>query len=1254
MKNYLDLGNESFDNGNMSEAVINFNSAYELAKLDFTNENLIYRTTLAGLIVAKIKNEDGSLLPKLVLDYFDFESLDVVEYGLYSDIIDYYNKYGNELSRMFRYSYLNASDGSKGGLDLLKGNNKQASQDFINWSILLRKSEISRNQNNYKEAEKHLKRAYQIAQAFLKNYPKLYFDNVIAYASVLSNNEHTRKKAAQLYKEAIPLIEIGYNHLEIFKNLSFLLLNENNNRPEAIKYFDEYIHLYESLPVDNRPDYGDYLLAQATFYDRVDKEKSGKKYIELLNYIESLSGKDSKYYYYSFYYSNYLKSIGEFDLARQKLNSCISFYRENGELQSLGFMQRVLALDYWNEEKFIESIALTKEAIKNFELGSGNSMSYTSCLFRGHLASNYATIGDYKAGKEIINEALNWSIENLQENSDLLASIYYSAGEVLVSLEQYDKAIFYLERAIEIEEKNNGHASLSGYTNLSMAYYRSANIVASKKIINKAEKSLETTQDEFDFYLGVFSILKETLNQNDLIKLTSKFKKIIDSSELSNDRLYDRISRLSSILYNIGDYESAYKYCEKALSVCPKELRNKYNYFSLLNLKITIGRYPLKKPREELIAQMNELKNCLSNLSNHQQEARINFLHLDAKLKLDDKNYKLALSSIDEAIDLYEVVISKDGSNLLNTKSHILREMGDIEMSAKLYKQQIKIHNDYLEKELLFASENEKKALINNSRYKSALFQSLAVNVFKDNPSYLDEVYKNTLLLNGIVLSSTVNFFDNLKELNSTDVNSKLEDYKAIKKKIAFEKLNNNPDLDTSLNELYLQLKAIEIDLISYNNNNLPIVNSDLSTQKIRNNLDENSVSIQFSHFKYYDLKNHTDSTLYVAYVLKKTWETPKVIPLFEEQELKTILKNTSPKTLYSARVSIGGNSSNTTTSNRDVLYKLIYKPIESYLNDIDTIYFSTDGLLHQIALSALALQGEPTLAAKYKLVQLNNMTQLVDGFKNPQLNSTMLYGGINYNFITRDNILSNSSLIKPLRISNENGPRSTNFDDEPWAYLEGTKVEVEHLKDFLFSNKIEAKLLSSSDATEASFKKLSGSSPKIIHLATHGFFYENSAIEYLGNENLSEVTNVYMASKDPLLRSGLLMSGANYAWVNGSNPYEEEDGILTALEISNLDLSNTDVVILSACETGLGDIEGSEGVYGLQRAFKKAGVDNLIMSLWEVGDDFATLFMTRLYDNWIEIGNLREAFITTQRYYIEHEKYKNYPDLWAAFVLLN
>jgi CHAT domain-containing protein len=143
----------------------------------------------------------------------------------------------------------------------------------------------------------------------------------------------------------------------------------------------------------------------------------------------------------------------------------------------------------------------------------------------------------------------------------------------------------------------------------------------------------------------------------------------------------------------------------------------------------------------------------------------------------------------------------------------------------------------------------------------------------------------------------------------------------------------------------------------------------------------------------------------------------------------------------------------------------------------------------------------------------------------------------------------------------------------------------------------------------------------------------------------------VFQQADNPLFRSGLLFAGANAAWNGKFTEGQEEDGILTAFEVSNLYLPNTKLVVLSACETALGDIKGSEGVYGLQRAFKMAGVKNLVMSLWKVPDEATSDFMQLFYKNMFQGKPIDLSFYETQKQM--KNKYRNEPYQWAAWILV-
>jgi len=326
----------------------------------------------------------------------------------------------------------------------------------------------------------------------------------------------------------------------------------------------------------------------------------------------------------------------------------------------------------------------------------------------------------------------------------------------------------------------------------------------------------------------------------------------------------------------------------------------------------------------------------------------------------------------------------------------------------------------------------------------------------------------------------------------------------------------------------------------------------------------------------------------------------------------------------------------------------MIWKSILPYLQGAKTIYYAPAGMLHQIAFSAIPNDNDSLLSDIYDLRCVSSTSVLIqnkDSKEKPK--AITLFGGIAYDVDSTE--LKKLAFQYQLKNKNQLAfTRSYNLDDSrgsSWNYLPNTLSEVQAIKLLSETKNISTTMYSGSNASEEVFKSFSGSaSPDVIHVATHGFFFP----DIVKKENLSADASVYQMNEDPLFRSGLLLAGANYAW-KGKPISGVEDGILTAYEVSNLNLRNTKLVVLSACETGLGEIKGSEGVYGLQRAFKMAGVKYIIMSLWQVPDKETSEFMKLFYTNWFKSGDIRKSFTDAQR-----EMRKKYaPYFWAAFVLV-
>ena len=224
-----------------------------------------------------------------------------------------------------------------------------------------------------------------------------------------------------------------------------------------------------------------------------------------------------------------------------------------------------------------------------------------------------------------------------------------------------------------------------------------------------------------------------------------------------------------------------------------------------------------------------------------------------------------------------------------------------------------------------------------------------------------------------------------------------------------------------------------------------------------------------------------------------------------------------------------------------------------------------------------------------------------------------------------------------------------TRHRDSDFRKLPSTKVEIQKVYDILTAKNIATKTYEETSANENVFKNFSGQSPEIMHFATHGFCLDTD--EKIKRNTFAKFISSYSQKESSMVLSGLALSGANNVWKGNFDLPNIEDGVLTAYEISQLDLSNTKLAVLSACETARGKIFPVDGVFGLQRAFKQAGAGAILMSLWKVDDQATALFMEHFYKFLLQSGDRHEALKLAQ-----DEVKKQYPDpwYWAAWVILD
>ena len=336
-----------------------------------------------------------------------------------------------------------------------------------------------------------------------------------------------------------------------------------------------------------------------------------------------------------------------------------------------------------------------------------------------------------------------------------------------------------------------------------------------------------------------------------------------------------------------------------------------------------------------------------------------------------------------------------------------------------------------------------------------------------------------------------------------------------------------------------------------------------------------------------------------------------------------------------------------------DKLYNLVWKKAEPYLKGINTIYYSPSGILNTVALAAIPYSGTAMpLCKKYKLLQMSSTKNIAVPPQEVLVTSIALMGGIVYDADSTDfaNQFADTSQMHNNIYTNTilSNTKSRGADDY-FTLLTATLPEVKTIANTSETADLKVSVFTSNAATEEAFKKFSGNAPSVLHLATHGFY---RSYKKPGKEDLQSTETNFSLIEDPMFRSGIALAGANLKWHKNIDVPNRDDGIVTAYEVAQMDLSKTELVVLSACKSGLGDIDGSEGVFGLQRGFKSAGVNKMIISLWNVPDKASMEFMTAFYTKWLkEKKDIRSAFYETQL--IMYNKYPNAPQNWAGFVLI-
>ncbi len=826
--------------------------------------------------------------------------------------------------------------------------------------------------------------------------------------------------------------------------------------------------------------------------------------------------------------------------------------------------------------------------------------------------------------------ALDFYNANLSSENDLplavVATSYQGKAEVLRLQLQYLNALQLYDKALQFWASiENFKQAIVCLNSMGTLFETTGNLPESVRRYEQALSIAVKTEND-DAIAAISNNLGVVYRKlGDYPKALDAYEKALKVYlETNNSREASYCYNNIGIVYeNQGDYTNASIYYEKSLSI-KQDYGDKQglatSYMNMGNV------YKFSDNPKKAEDYYNQALTISTEISDRQGQA-LSYGNL-AALKIEGKSFHEAINlslkslAIAREIDLKSAV--KEAYRQLAWAYTLTLEPDSAE---KAYLQVLEMNYSDIFSNFSILSESEKELFFRTVAEDFDRFTSFSLQRVKSNPEVSQAVYNNLLRNKGLLLKSSTAMRTAIFTSNNEQLIASYEQWIALKQEIASLLTQPINERSESINDLLEKANSLERELVRSSSAFSDFEKSTSYTwESVRDYLKDNEAAIEFTHFK-----QSTDSVFYCALIVRPGYASPLMVPLFEEQKLAKIIGSFGGNNLSYINSVYGVNN-----ELNDALYKLIWKPIEEHLQSAEEVFISPSGILHKVSFAALSPSVNRYLMDDFS-VRMVSTTANVISQKPFAYNSSMsvsLFGGITY-----------GSLGNP---------------NQTWKFLKGTEAEVEKIASILMPSMPNIKVYTDSLGTEQAFKQAATESP-IVHIATHGFFFPNpeevkqvldaateyGEVDFRGGSPTFGMDN-FVNNLNPLMRSGLVFANVNDYW-SGYSEVITDDGVLTALEVINIDLRNNQLVVMSACETGLGDIAGSEGVYGLQRAFKMAGSSYLIMSLWQVPDSETAEFMEYFYTELTRNKSLNEAFSSAQR--AMRQKYDPY--YWAAFVLV-
>ena len=902
------------------------------------------------------------------------------------------------------------------------------------------------------------------------------------------------------------------------------------------------------------------------------------------------------------------------------------------------------------KEDFNEAIIFAEKALKKCE----NKDAYSLNL----LAGLYNKTANYTKAIPLFVESIQTA--KIEKKWPLYFNSLIDLAHVYIHLDDYPNAEFYLVQAYKFIRKNADASELLQYailmTDLANVYFEEADYGKAEPLYLKA---LEINDNALNNYhpalaLSLTNLGKLYFTIGDYSKAEPlylrAYKIRIKILLRKNGDVCNALDDLGDLYFNIGDSEKAAKYYYEAYDIRKAEFGEQSIQLAASLLRLgkmytASGNY---ERAEHLILQTLETRRNILGEKNRDYAKTKESL---AILYFNMGNYEKAEILFTQLIEIKRALYGElhpEYANSLFNLANLYSRTNKQGQADSIFKLTIDIFQKNWRSNLRFLNSEESDKFINDNKSKvefvlSFLYRNPNANTLASVLT-LNLFLKNILLSNSNLLRQTANFN------KDSAITSKWQTYKSLRFQIGKQyqlPFNQQRNLKNMVN----QIEGLERELM----HKLPefqqaFLNKNITWKDVQSKLKPNEASIDFVSFHYFD-KRWTDTILYAAFVLRPGWVKPKFVSLFYEDQLSTLIGNEN----NSLNVNYIYDRSKTLDGTDNVnLYRLIWQPIDSLVKGVNKVYLSPSGILHRIAFSAIPIPEGGKLIDRYEISTLSNIRILAEQHMiDTTISSFVFFGNIDYDKLPAIQVSSSNYISTSTKIA-KSFDSLRNLRGGKWVYLPGSVKEIASIENIAKGLKMPLIYYSKDAASEENFKQLNsltGRTPSIIHIATHGFIF--STLKEKPNDDILLVkgkNNVFQQSDDPLTRAGLVMAGGNEIWTKGKTYPDREDGILTAREVSDLNLQGCVLATLSACETGLGEIKGSEGVFGLQRAFKMAGVQYIIVSLWKVPDNETAEFMEKFYNNWLKQKMpIRKAFRQTQ---IAMSKIYS-PSKWAAFELI-